>query len=167
VSPWWYVCSFVSFAVFFAPFVSFPAQFQLARGHGVFRALFHIEICLYGSNMSMDTMTDSWDPSGVLRDAPCDEVSHFLSWRGRVLQTMREPTAARFCARTKPPVSSPKVRGNFLGDEGGFILRVRGLKWTGMTGHNPFLILLPRGLSSIMLKCYHGKNLLILLIQND
>jgi hypothetical protein len=72
-----------------------------------------------------------------------------------------------FVREQSPPERSPNVRGNFLGDEGGFILRVRGLKWTGMTGHNPFLILLPRGLSSIMLRSYHGFFFFFLIILND
>jgi hypothetical protein len=39
-------------------------------------------------NVSMDTITDSWDPSGALRDAPCDDVSTFMLLRGHFSQTV-------------------------------------------------------------------------------
>ena len=78
----------MSFVFFLPPFVSFRAQFQLARGHGVFRALLHIDFVYIGSNVSMDTMTDSWDPSGALSDAPCDDVSRLLLGTGHFLQTV-------------------------------------------------------------------------------
>jgi hypothetical protein len=40
------------------------------------------------SNVSMDTITDSWDPSGALRDAPCDDVSTCMLLRGHFSQTV-------------------------------------------------------------------------------
>ncbi len=41
-----------------------------------------------GSNVSMDSSTDSWDPSGALSDAPYDDVSCFLLVIGLFLRTV-------------------------------------------------------------------------------
>ena len=88
ITCWLYARSLVSF-VFLLPHSSVLApDYNRPAVTESFERSLTATFGYTGSNVSMDAMTDSWDPSGALSNAPCDDVSRFLLRRGHFLQTV-------------------------------------------------------------------------------
>ena len=98
---------FLRHSLVFAPVYNRPAVTES------FERPFTATFVYTSSNVSMDTMTDSWDPSGTLRDAPCEGVSRFLLEEGIFFARLRESKLPRDGARVEVSSGSPPDREIF------------------------------------------------------